>query len=524
MIPSSAIDAYLNRKLDNHLWIKKLSLAELNAAIDQLNPKPDLHPKVRKHQRACFLLGVSYPQFCYWLSMGTGKTLLAFELLKYWFKVGRIKRAIIFVKSDKAFSTWERQLSEFNVGLPLIALSGSSEEKWRQLEEFGEGLVLVAYPGAVAMSCERVGVKGKAKFKISPKAIKRLAKWADAFVLDESTAAANRGSVVHKMVAKLKKYAKVRYALAGRPLGRDPTMLWGQYNLIDDGATLGETVGLFRAAFFTEKPCYWDPKGYAKEYTFNKKMKPVLSQMMCHRSITYSAPECVDMPKKVPIIEEVKFSEEAEAYYKRMIQRAIEAKGNLREMENVFLRMRQISSGFVGMKDDKTGERAEIEFMENPKLDRLLELIEEVPEGYGACVFYEFTRSGRKIVEALKEKGHKPIWLWSGTKDSRKELDKFFNAEQPLAVINNGVGAYSLDGLQRVASYDFEFESPLSVIAYDQARARLERDGQKHTVFQYSLQVKGTVDSKIRAYHQEGEELFKTLMRDPAKVLDAKSL
>ena len=295
-------------------------------------------------------------------------------------------------------------------------------------------------------------------------------------------------------------------------------MLWAQYFLIDDGATLGETLGLFRAAFFTEKDNFWGGP-YSKEYTFKDKLRPKLSALIQNRSITYSSDECIDLPKVIPVREVVAFPEEAEVYYKKIVEQVIEAKGNLRAIKSAFLRMRQISSGFIGMRDEEDGSRVEIEFDQNPKLERLLELIEEVPEGRGSVVFYEFTRSGRLIVQELKKLGYKPVWLWSGTKDTRKELDRFAREVQPIIVVNNAVGALSLDGLQRTANYDFEFEAPLSVLNFEQARKRLHRDGQKHKVFQYSLEVAGTVDSRIREFHEEGRSLFEAVVHNPAKIL-----
>lgn len=523
MIPKAAVDAYLDRTLDSHLWVKSLTDKQLDSAIASLNPPPDLNPRFRLHQKACFLLGVAHPKFCFWLDMGTGKTLLALELLRYWIKCGKIRRALIFVFSDKAFPTWEKQVEEFGINLPVVTLTGSSEQKWQQLSDLKEGLALVAYPGALYMATTRAqGRGGKNKLKLDPVKVKRLQNWAQALVLDESTRASG-DSLTFALISQLRKTATVRYALAGRPFGRDPIMLWSQHYLIDDGETLGETKGLFRAAFYTEKQNYWAPNSYAKDYTFKTSMQTKLSEIIQHRSITYAATECIDLPKVVPITEAVSFPEEAEAYYRKVIEQAIEAKGNLREMTNIFLRMRQISSGFVGMKDDTTGERAEIEFEQNPKLERLLELIEEVLEGHGSVVFYEFTRSGRLIVSRLKKLGYKPVWLWSGTKDVKKELELFAKSKRPVAVVNNKVGAMSIDGLQKVASYDFEFEAPLSVIDWEQARRRLVRDGQKHKVFQYSLQVKGTVDERIREYHAEGEDMFKALLRDPATVLKGRT-
>lgn len=522
MIPKVAIRAFLSRELDSHLWIKGLSNAQLDSALQQLDPPPSLNVRARQHQKACFLLGVAFPQFCFWLDMGTGKTLLSLELLRYWFQCKTIRRAIIFVTSDKAFHTWEKQLVEFGINLPIVALSGPSEKKWKQLEEFGDGLVLLPYPGAVAMVSRRVTVpkKKKHQLQLDKRLVAKLSAWGQALVLDESTKAAGRDSLTHGLIKQLRKTAKIRYALAGRPFGRDPTMLWAQHQLIDDGETLGETVGMFRAAFFSEKENYWGGP-YSKEYTFKAKMKPVLSKMAQHRSITYTADECIDLPGVVPVTELVSFDDEARAYYERLVKQVLAAKGNMREMKNVFLRMRQISSGFIGLKDDETGERAEIEFQVNPKLERLLELLEELPVNRKAVIFHEFTYSGKKITSMLRGTlGIKPIWLWSGTKDSKRELQRF--ASDPdctVAVINNKVGAFSLDGLQDVANYSFFYESPLSSIDREQAERRLNRQGQRHAVFQYDLLVAKTVDERIRAFHAEGEALFDALLRNPARAL-----
>lgn len=523
MILQAAIDEYLDRELDSHVGLKQLTAEELDAELAALNPKPVLYPGMRLHQKACFLLGVAYPKFSFWLDMGTGKTLLALMLLRYWYQIGVLRRAIIFVTSDKAFPTWEAQIERFGVDVPYVVLDGSSVDKWEQLYNLKEGFVIVTYPGAVAMTSESVVVKGKRKWQLNDKRAATLAKWADGFVLDESTKAGHRTSLTYKLIARLKRRAKVRYNLAGRPFGRDPTMLWVQQYLVDDGESLGETQGLFEAAFFTAKKNwaaekFGGPRGkYAKELKFKKSMQPQLSAMAQHRSITYSADECIDLPPVQFIEETVSFSVEALEYYRSMVKQAIKARGNLREMENVFLRMRQISSGFVSMKDDS--ERVEIEFEENPKLDRLLELAEALPDDRKMLISYEFTRTGKLIYEQLQELGLDPIWIWSGNKDYAHDMRRFQKDKKCGAcVLNNRIGAYSLDGLQ-VANYGVVFESPLSGIDREQLEKRLVRDGQLHKVFWYDLLVKGSVDQKIRSYHADGKSLFEALLRDPSSVL-----
>lgn len=520
MILSSALEAYLKRPLESHRWVKALTDAELDEALSRLKPRPRLNPRLRRHQKACFLLGVSYPQFCFWLDMGVGKSILSLELLRYWFESKAITRAIIFVTSDKAFTTWERQFKEFDIDIPVTALAGSSADKWSQLEAFSEGIVLVPYPGAVAMVCSRVKGKRKVEFKLDKKKVARLALWANAYVLDESTRAGNHRSLTHKMIAQLKKHAQIRYALAGRPFGRDPTLLWGQSYLIDSGETLGETLGLFRAAFFDEKKNHWAASEYVKDYKFRAAMKPQLARMAEHRSVTYSAGECIDLPKLVPIREVLKLPEEAQAYYRAAIEDVKAARGNLREMKNVFLRMRQISSGFIGLKDDETGARVSIELLENPKLERLLELIEDLPEGSKGVVFHDYNYSAKVISEALTKQKIGWMRLWSGTKDPRKEQKSF--SEDPkceIAIINNRLGAMSIDGLQMVANYTFFYETPVGVIDREQAERRLFRQGQRKPVMQYDLVVKGTVDERILEYHAEGKDFFDAVLRKPQLLL-----
>lgn len=524
MIPVSAVKQFIKQVRDDHRWLKKLKSADLDRLLDKFDPPPKPWHKLGLHQKVCLYLGIKYGSFAFWLDMGTGKTLVSLELLQYWWDNYKMRRALVFVTSDKAFSTWERQIRQYKISIPYVSLdASSSEEKWRLLERFDEGIVLLHYPGTVAMVSETIkpGKKKRKKKKgweLSEDLVDRLLEEVDVVVFDESTKAGNTESLTYKLCKKASQAAEFSYALAGMPLGRDPTLLWPQCFLIDKGATLGPTKGLFRAAFFTEKKSYWGGP-YSKEYTFKKNMKPTLSDILQHRSITYTADECIDVPKVRWLLEEVHLSPEVREQYRSVVEQIIESKGNMRAVKNAFLRMRQLSSGFLGLKDDETGERAQIEFDPNPKLDRLLELIDSLPEDRKALVFYEYTYSGRLIAEELKAMKLKPVWLWSGTKAPRKEMERFIDdPASVVAVINNHLGAYSLDGLQ-VANYEFFYESPVSVIDRAQAEKRIVRQGQKHKCFIYDIICRDTVDSNILDFHAEGHDLFKSLLTNPKKLL-----
>jgi hypothetical protein len=522
MISEKAIKQFINGQRDDYRWLKELNHRELNELLGELDPKPNFWPRLGTHQKVALYLGILLESFAFWYDMGTGKTLVSLELLQYWWDTGELRRALVFVTSDKAFSTWERQIKQYKITVPFCTLdAGSSKEKWRILDNFDEGIILLHYPGAVAM-VSGPSKKKKSKLGLVSSLIEKLLINVDAVVYDESTKAGNTQSLTHKLCRKASHAAAFRYALAGMPHGRDPTPLWSQMYLVDNGETLGPTLGLFREAFFSSAENPFVPvrqRKFALDYTFKERMTGKLARMALHRSLAYTADECIDLPPERDISEYIKLPPDTRALYQELVDELISAKGNLRAVKNAFLRMRQLSSGFLGMKDDETGERAEIEFSPNVKLERLLDLASTFSEDRKALIFYQYTHSGRSIVKAFKEEFKLDVpWLWSGTKNPRKALSDFIEGPVPFCVINNQVGAYSLDGLQ-VANYEFIYEAPLSAIDYEQMRRRIKRQGQKfRTVFYYNLIVSGTVDEKILEFHKEGRDLFKSLITDPSSI------
>src|SRR5512139_1162386 len=93
-------------------------------------------------------------------------------------------------------------------------------------------------------------------------------------VLDESSNVKNHWSKSFGLCRRLSRMIPHRYCLTGTPIDKDPQDFWSQFWLIDHGHSLGETLGLFRSAFFVEKPNYWG--GF--EYEFKQTMKRELSR------------------------------------------------------------------------------------------------------------------------------------------------------------------------------------------------------------------------------------------------------
>jgi SNF2 family DNA or RNA helicase len=522
MITRKAIQEYLSKERDNFNWIKTLSVKELDYEISKLPYQlPDLLFPLKQHQKACFIIGVAYPEFEFWLDMGLGKTLLSLLLIDYYHYTKQIRQTLVVVPTNEVAQGWEEQIQQWMPNLPYVLLLESTEEKWNNLKNSSKGLVITTYSGLAWMvsNKQEVLVKKKKVVKLVPdrKLIDKLSVNIDAIVFDETTKVANHESLWYKICNVISQKCKIRYGLAGRAFGRDPIKLWAQFKLVDRGETLTPSIGFFREVFFTKTKNYWGGPG-SMEYKFDKKMEDDLTRIISHRSIRYSIDECEDLPELVRITKQVEFPQETKTYYQRIAKEILSAHGNFHEVQNSFIRMRQTSSGFLGFKDDESGEKAQIEFPDNPKFDLLVELINEMPIDKKFLVFYEFTWSGSKIVQTLIEQKIKVGWLWSGTKNwpqikSRFDGDKEFRG----LVIQNKKGNLGLN-LQS-ASYVFFYESPVSPIDREQAEFRAHRQGQKSRVIQYDLIVKDSMDERILKFHKEGNSLFSALIDDPARVI-----
>lgn len=514
-IHPKAVKQFLAQPRDSHVWMKKLTTKELDTALEEVGFTPGQNKeKLDKHQKVCILLGIAYKTFAFFLDMGLGKTRVALELIRFWIKSDELKTALVLAPSESVLFSWQKEISRWNINVDYVTLSNSSTEaKWDRLSEFEEGIILATFAGFSRMVTKLTEVKTKRKgrvviknkFQTNRTLMKRISKIIGAVVTDESTEIGNLHSLQYRICNKLAKTASIRYELAGRPFGRDPTQLWSQLYVVDRGETLGDTLGLFRAGFFEEEDNFWG----GKKYKFKKELRPKLNHILRHRSIQYRYDECGTLPPMVPKIEEVSLPGEATAYYQKFLKEVRKSHAGFQERKNAFVRMRQVSSGFVGFKNDETGAKAEIAFADNPKLDRLLELVRQMPHQSKFLIFYDFTYSGRMVSEALAKLKIKHGWIYGGVKNQRQLEERFNDGtvdESKGLVVQERMGAFGANW-QR-ANYLFFYESPVPVIRREQAERRPRRKGQKRTVFQYDLVCRGTADSGILKWHKEGASLW----------------
>ena len=506
MIFKGATAEYLNRPLRNLNEMKNWSAATLDRKLAKLRPKPTFITEPRLHQKACFLSLIKLPHNMQLLDMGLGKTKLVLDAFRWLKSANKIKRILVLVPNVVNIEAWRLEVAKHAPDLTVSYLSGMKEDRQEAL--FDETDICVGtYSGLMHLVCSK---QPKTKMRIDDKKLSQTQKLFDGIVWDEITQLMNHRSLNSKIAVKLSKKYKFRVGLTGTPIGRDPQVLWSQFYAVDGGKALGPTLGLFRQAFFTSKKNYWG----GVDYKFKTKLSKKLHRLMAHSSIRYSSEECLDLPPLVTVDRPVAMTDEMWTYYHAILDQAKDFKsGNkLIDVEGIFVRLRQITSGFVSV-EGKPSPLAK-----NPKLEALLELIDELPSNEKLVVFNEFVWSGDQIVYELKRRKIKSARLYSGVRDKCGQLRRFM--EDPACqvfVVNSQSGAQGLN--LQMAHYVCYYESPVRPIVRQQSIARCRRQGQKETVFAYDLFCKNTVDQKILRYLAEGKDLFEALVEGGVKIL-----
>jgi SNF2 family DNA or RNA helicase len=468
---------------DYSLW-KDLTEDEVERRMSKLEVRPPIWNKLREDQRVCHVIGARKKRFAFFNETGTGKTFLSLSLMKYFKRSGDTNCNLVLVPNKINKWEWlEEGFQKHTPSMECVVLHGSTVSKWQALEDHPNADAFVeTYMGFVRMCCDKKKVWRKRKgqkvqiIKLVPnkKKIRALMARFDGVYLDESTYVKNKGSLPWRLCNQLSKSANCFFILTATPFGRDVEDVWAQAFLVDRGATLGETLGLFRAAFFEEKELYWG----GKEYKITKEGKKAISRRLDNISIAYPADETV-MPHLTRVPKYAVLPEDAEVYLERAKEAMKQAKGDFQAMKNAFLRLRQISSGFVGFKDDETGDRAKFEFETNPKLDLLEALVTTFKRKHKFIVFHEFNYSAGVISELLDELGIKHVLINGMRKDGDKARHAFKHDPSVQAlVLSNSAGGYGLN-LQN-AKYGIYYESPVGAILRKQTEKRFDRQYSLH--------------------------------------------
>jgi SNF2 family DNA or RNA helicase len=505
VIAPSAIQAFLNRKLDDWKWVKDIPTKELKKAL----PSKLFETEPRDCQRSCVLIGLNESRFLFNLDMGAGKSKIALDLIRFIKRRGHLKRALIISPHLINVGSWALQCEEHAPDLSYVELLGSREVRMNIINGKDYDVYLINYDGLSVFMSERQSVKGKTKELLSSQNAIRFAKLFNMVIFDEIHNIGNHQSLWWRLCDVLSGLADYAYGLSGTPFGKNPDPLWPEFKVIDRGETLGKTLGLYRTAFYTPKEDYFA----GIKWTFRKKMTKTLHRVIQHRSIRYDEEELIDYPKEIRYTIPATMGREQWVRYKELTGE-LKRTPDPAEREQAFLRCRQVTSGFIGARTEE-GRRIEVEFDNGGKILALRQFLRDLPEDEKVVIFHEYTFAGAMIRRMLDKEKIKYLGVghFFRKSDPRQSLKKFMSyPTHRVWLAQNVAGSEGVDGLQKVSHYCVFFESSTSPIIRNQAERRLKRSGQKKRTRIIDIVVPNTIDARILNSLDQGKDLFDAIV------------
>lgn len=494
MLSREAIDNFLAVPINNSDKAKDFSEEAINEKLIALNPPPRFETAPRLCQKVSFLLSITHPGYLFFLDPGLGKTKLVLDIIRWRMDRGEVVNALVLVLNAVNLGTWKRQAKTHAPDM-YVSLANTAQY------DIGDITVMTYAKFLKDVSSK---INGKPGRNIDHRKLDDFAAKFELLACDECTALGHHDSKVS--VATRMMQLPFTYLLSGTPVGRDPTLLWHQFFVADRGEALGETLGMFRAIFCKEVKNYFTR---FPDYVFDKKKTDLLYERMRHSSIRYAITECADLPERIPVRIDVPMSDAARKEYDAVLERARDRDSAAGVIENSFIKMRQLCSGYC-TEGDADGERVTRVFDEQPKLEVLLEQLAEIPLDRKVLIFNVYIKSGEMICEALQKVKIKHLRLYSKTKQKHTIEERFDTDPTMRVLVCSEAGAFGMN--VQSANYVFFYESPVSPIIREQQIRRAWRLGQKNTVVVTDLVTTGSVEEKVLGFIEEGRDYHQALL------------
>lgn len=265
--------------------------------------------------------------------------------------------------------------------------------------------------------------------------------------------------------------------LTGTPAPNGLLDLWPQMYMIDQGERLGRTVTGYRDRYFTPdrrnrvQVWTWKPKPGAEDEIY-KAIDDI--------ALSMRAKDLLDLPDRTDLIVPVELSALARQVYdrleKELVLRLPEGIVQASQAATLINKLLQMAGGSA------YGDDGKVVPIHTAKLDALEDLIEQ-SNGQPVLVYYGYRHEREHIMERIPQA-------------EDLDPDRWCAGEQAVALAHPASCGHGLN-LQSGGSIMVWYTLPWSLELYEQANARLYRQGQTRPVRIYHLIAQGTVDEQV---------------------------
>ena len=403
------------------------------------------------------------------LEMGLGKTVITLTavdiLMNDRFEVSRV---LVIAPLRVAEDTWSRESEKWDhlQHLRISKILGSAAERSRALE--AEADVYVINRENVVWLVDYLA------------ALKR--KWPfDMVVIDELSSFKSNQSKRFKALKKVRPLIDRIVGLTGTPAANSLMDLWAEVYLLDRGQRLGQTIGSYRDAYFRAG---WGNGMIVYKWEARPGAMKAITGKIADITMSMKAEDYIELPDRIDNMISVKLSDKEMAKYKDMEQQSLlelddDSKIIALDAAAVMSKLLQMANGFIYTEDH------EAIHLHDAKLEALEEII-EAADG-PVLVYYNFKADKEKLLEKFKN---------AEVLEDDRTISRWNQGKIKILLAHPASVAYGLN-LQEGGHIIVWYGVPWSLELYQQANARLHRQGQQKPVMIYHLLAKGTADEQV---------------------------
>ncbi len=410
-----------------------------------------------------------HPAAGLFLAMGLGKTVTTLTAIdKLMHDSFEVSRVLVIAPLRVAEDTWSRETAKWDhlKHLRISKILGSAAERLGALNADAD--IYVINRENVVWLVEHFE--------------KERMMWPfDMVVIDELSSFKSNQAKRFKALRRVRPLIDRIVGLTGTPAANSLMDLWAEIYLLDQGERLGRTITSYRTSYF--KAAYgsgpivykWEPRKGAME-TITKKIADI--------TVSMKAEDYLTLPDMVESTIEVDLGTKGLKAYRTMERECIVQLEDGEEITAmaaaaVMSKLQQLANGFI-YDDEHNAKR-----LHAAKLDALAEIIEAADSP--VLVYYCFQADEAQILERFPQA--------RVLKDDR-DISDWNDGKIDVLVAHPASAGYGLN-LQDGGHIMVWFGLPWSLEQYQQAVARLQRQGQQYPVIVYHIIAKGTVDEQV---------------------------
>lgn len=401
------------------------------------------------------------------LQMGLGKTVSTLEAIsELMFNRFEIMKVLVIAPLRVAQTTWSDEIEKWDSTRDLTYSKILGNKKQREEGLRKKANIYIINRENVTWLVEHLGKK-----------------WDfDMVVIDELSSFKAPRSKRFKSLKKVIGKCKRVVGLTGTPSPNGLIDLWSQIFLLDQGDRLGRTVTGYRDRYFLpDKRNQMVVFSYKLKEGAEKKIHSLISDIC----LSMEAKDWLELPERIDNLVEIEMPLKIKKMYKEFEKKQIlefeDREVTALNAASVTNKLLQMSNGAMYMDEDKGYED-----IHELKLDALSEIVEN-NEGKNILVFYSYVHDFERL--KMRFKGAKKL-------ETSLDIANWNKGQIPMVLAHPASAGHGLN-LQSGGNIIVWFGLPWSLELYQQANARLHRQGQTESVIIHHLLCKDTVDQQV---------------------------